>query len=360
MKKTSLSLKAFAVFLTVSFPYMKTYLRDSTSSTISMFLLGYYAFSIIVIGLLIIKHKIYKKNISIILIFLLLSIMASVIAKNGHLLSQLLLAILFLHDEDKKIIKYFTISSIIMFSTTLLLGLVGILETSSIGREFSDVIRSDLGFGHPNRVFLYFLPIVYGSYYLNNNRRLYNIVILIIASVLYYYTNSRTGFYLVILLEVFIGIKNQKKDTMVKKIVPVMLIIMTLITLAMARIYNNGGLREISTLVSGRLYYINYYINNNSLISIFGNNSGGDNLIDNFPVYLLIELGIVLYATYCYIFYKGSKLIKDQKILNIIFAFLLYGLFERFVFTAGINFTIILMLKAILNNKKGIKEGENK
>lgn len=351
MKKNLVNLKMLSVFLTVSFPYIKTYTSLFENNYINVLMYLYFALSIFIIAIQIIRIGILKNKLIPLFLFIIMAILSSIIANNGHLINQILLAILFLYDDDKQMIKYFLVSSVLMFCLTLSLSSFGILESSYRGREFSDTIRTDLGFGHPNRVFLYILPIVFSYYYLYGNKKNFKIITLLISCIMYYFTDSRTGFYLIIFFLLYTSIKNVKLDNLIKRITPFLLPFTTVLTLILTNIYNNGGLRELSYVLSGRLYYINYYIQNNSLVSFFGNNSAGNNLIDNFPIYLMIEMGSIIYIVYCYIFYKGTKLIKDQKIINIIFCFLVYGLFERFVFTAGINFTIIILFKAILNNK---------
>jgi len=82
-------------------------------------------------------------------------------------------------------------------------------------------------------------------------------------------------------------------------------------------------------------------------------------VLDNFYLYLLVELGIVGYIIYSYIYYKSTSLMNNKNYNIILICFLIYGLFETNVIIGSIQFIFPIQMKYLIeNNKKS--EMENK
>ena len=71
------------------------------------------------------------------------------------------MAIVCLDKENKSFIKIFMVSSIVLYILNIVFNFMGILPSNNLVRytERGVITRYDLGFGHPNEVFLFWLPL---------------------------------------------------------------------------------------------------------------------------------------------------------------------------------------------------------
>ena len=66
-------------------------------------------------------------------------------------------------------------------------------------------------------------------------------------------------------------------------------------------------------------------------------------------------LGIVSLIFFMYLLYKGLDIFikkEQKKYIIIVFMFLIYSLAENILLEAGYNFTIILLIKHVMNNNQ--------
>ena len=361
MKKGIINLKAITTFLVVAFSYLRYYDFGSNLfyyKYIDSFFIIFLSLILALLGIQILKAKIPKKKLMTFVFLLLLVLFASLLQRNAHLLIQLLLGLLFLYEDDREFIKYFFYSHIIMFPTTIFFNVFGLTNASTFIRDTNYKIRYSLGFAHPNIIFLYFMPIVFSGIYLYGNSKAFKIFMLVLSFLLYIFSDSRTGLIITVSFILFSSMNKSKIEQITKKIAPYLLPLTFLVTVVVISCYQNGELKFLNQLLSGRLYYVGSYMENNSLLSLTGNYSAGESLIDNFSVFIIIEFGIIVYLTYVYVFYRGLKLIQNKKIVIIAIFFILYGLSGKHLFVSGINFTTVFMFKAMLSDKKKLNRSE--
>ncbi len=343
------------VFLCILLKYLITY--GISKSVLYAFLI----FLIIFLIIDIYKKKIRKNEFIKIIILLSISAYMVILYQDVNFLISLIMAVICIRKDNKNYVKKFLIFSILLYSMTIVLYYIGILESKNLIRLTEDgiVTRYSLGFNHPNEVFLFFIPIALAGYYLYSEKKSFYIIIFIVATILYKLSYSRTG-YIVVLFILLIHILYKMKNVKIgiNKVLPYMFFIFTIISIGVAIIYGNNNSNYISTALSGRPYYWNYYIENGSILSLLGGNSVNGWNLDNLYIYLLVELGIIGYIVYSLIYYKSLKQLKtkkDNKLLLIIFIFMIYGLTEMNVIIGSINFAFAIQLKSIIENKEEIK-----
>ena len=90
------------------------------------------------------------------------------------------------------------------------------------------------------------------------------------------------------------------------------------------------------------------------MFSILGKGINSQYIMDNFYLFLFIELGLIGYLIYFIIYYKSLKILKyDSKLLIVILLFYIYGLTETNVIIGSIQFAFAIQIKSIIiNNKK--------
>lgn len=309
--------------------------------------------------------NIYYKKFTInefnkIILFFSLSTYFVVVYKNANFLISFLLAVICIRRNNKDFIKIFFISSLILYLSTILLSMFGILHSNEMIRIVDGTInkRTSLGFTHPNEVFLYFIPIALCGYYLYGNKFTYYIILIATSSVLYKLSYCRTGYITVLCVVGLNFFKNILIKFKLKNILPYTMVVLTIISIFIAKLYGNDLDNNISNLLSQRPNLWNYYIENGYMLSILGKGIHPDYIMDNFYLFLLVEMGITGYFIYFIIYYKSLKHLRhDIKLLIIILILYIYGLTETNIIIGSIQFVFSLQIKSIIiNNKKINKE----
>lgn len=287
-------------------------------------------------------------------ILFLVALYFTVFYDDANFLISFILAVLCINKKEDSFIKVFFFSSLILYSTTILFNIFGIIKSNDMYRvaENGYKIRYSLGFTHPNEVFLYLLPIVLTGYYLYGKQKKFMIITFIVSLILYNLSYCRTGFAVVIILLILDFLTRKKKEfKYIKKIVPFIFILFTAFSIFLAFRYGNNLTNDISSALNGRPYYWNYYIQHNTLFSLFGNNKVEGYFLDNFYIYMLVQLGLVGYFIYLFIYYKSLSIMNFSKRYSIIILiFLIYGLFEANVIIGSIQFLFAIQLKEIITN----------
>lgn len=355
LKELSISyLDAFIIMSLILFKYLINY-------GIQIKLLYIYLMIICILTLL----NIYDKKFTIqefnkIIIFFIISLYFIIVHRDVNFFISFLLAIVCIRRKNKEFVKVFFISSIILYLSTIILSKVGILHSKEMIRIVNGVTnkRSSLGFTHPNEVFLYFMPIALSGYYLYSNKKFFYIILLCTSTALYKVSYSRTG-YIVIFIIIFLNlIKKILNKYKFEKILPYIMVILTITSIIIAILYGENFDNNISNMLSGRPYYWKYYIDNGHMFSIVGKNISPDYFLDNFFLFLLVELGIIGYLIYLVIYYKSLRNLKrDTNLLLVILVFYIYGLSETNVIIGSIQFAFAIQIKSIIiKNKKILKE----
>lgn len=340
------------IFLGILFKYLLCY---GINQTILYALL---ALICIITIINIYNLKVKKKELIKIMLFLIISIFFVILKRDVNFLISFLFSIIIIRKDDKSFIKVFFFSSLILFTLTIFLSWVGILESNNLVRYKKEIliIRYSLGFEHPNTVFLYFLPLALGGYYLYNNKVSYYILLILSSSILYNLCDSRTGYICtlsIILFHFIVTPKLLKKKTF-QFILNHSILILTIFTILIAVLYGNDKTNLISSMFSGRPYYLNYYIQNGLIFTLLGTNLTKGYVLDNFYIHMLVQLGIIGYLIYYQIYKEGIKKINyEKKIIVILIIFLIYGLLETNVIIGSINFIFPILIKNLIINYKG-------
>lgn len=351
---------AIIIFIMVSFKYLKMY--DLFSE---MLLYGYLAILIIFVIANIYKMELSKKEYLMIVMLLAFAGFTFITNRDVNLLVSIFVALLFLKRDNKEFVKYFIWSSVFMFCTTVILNASGLLDNKSMIRNTEDgrITRHALGFESPNAVFLYFMPIMFAFYYLYGTKKKAIMVFAIFGTTLFYLTNCRTGFILTVLFLIYIVIYKNKMPKNIKKLLPYLFLVFTIITIAITIYYSNTKDDNLDKMLSGRPALWNYYYGQGLHKSITGGNLNEEYILDNFYLHIMVHLGIIAYIFYLLVYYKSSKkLEKDERALNILLFYLLYGLVETNTVLASTNFILVLQFKSLIldTQKKEKKNGARK
>lgn len=304
--------------------------------------------------------NLYEKEWKSIIFFLIISLFFIITQMDVNFYLSVIFTCVIFKKDDKSFIKVFLITSICLFLSTILLNSIGILESNNLVRYKEDemIIRYSLGFEHPNSVFLYFLPIALCSYYIFYNKKIYYVILIIVSSILYGLSDCRTGYICILLIPLFhLFISNKLLNKNIFKfIIKNSILIFTFITIIISIKYGYDQLNTVSSLLSGRPYYLNYYIENKKIFTLFGGNFIEDYVIDNFYLYMLVQLGLFGIYVFYKIYKDGMKyLLTDKKYVVILLVFCIYGLLETNVIIGSINFLFPILIKIIIENygKKG-------
>lgn len=279
---------------------------------------------------------------------------------------DLLLTVLFLKDIPLEMIlkRMFLIQTMFFFST-IILNILKILPARVLLRN--GVIRSSLGFWHPNTPGIILLSLLSLSFILIDNK-LKRISLITFFSVvgagLFTYTNSRSSLLLMIVVLV-IGIANSlfsKSKFYVfnwKFFIPIAFLCFTILSYLMSTWYSKGNilLQKLNILLSYRLS-LGYKFIKEYGISVFGRHiqytstvQGQGNLfsyqywvLDNVYLKILLNYGIVTIMVLVIYFTLVSLCLNKKQLLSwnaYFIVFIILGFSEQSVFNYVYNFFML-------------------
>lgn len=351
-KSLTINYKGILIFLIVLFRYLKMQKVLSNSKSNLIFL------GIILLVLIIIIRRRILRNINFkwLIFSLILAFAQLLFLQDVDILLLIAISIIFSEDKDaiKKIIKYFLISLIIIFISTILLSKLGILNYSTISRVIEGNIRvqrNSLGFKHPNEAYVYFFFISIGMYYFSRKKLSYCIVMLIGTFIMYNITLSRTG--LICSIAFLLLILFYNKNIKINKY---MFIIATVITFLIAVIFGDPN-NTINIMLSNRPFLYNYYITNGYIFNLIGNKIVDGITLDNSFLNLIVGSGLLFYGFYSILYYLSGKLLEnDRKLTQIFIIILIYGCIETHALNIGLNFVLIIQMYLLLTKNNKLKE----
>ena len=346
------------VFLAILFKYLSMWsylIVGEFKTSLPLFLVIIALFLILISNL-----KVLKKNFKKMLLLGIGGVIITVMTSSIDYAIACLFAIVFSisKDGDKKFVKYFFISSIILFILTILMSVMGILpENNSIRRvDGETLVRANLGFTGMNTVFLCFLPIVLSFFILyekkfEKKKLLVIIITFLISYVLYKATLCRTGFYCsLIMLLLFFFVDNIHNSKIISVLVKYSYIILLIISIGIAIIYGSTYENSVNMILTGRPYYWNYYISNYQL-SLTGIDILNTMPLDNAYLTYLYDYGIICFILFAYITFISQKSISKNKYILLAFlVFAIYGIFEN-NFIYHYNFMLTLQMIYIIGIK---------
>lgn len=336
------------IFACVFFKYLVEYGISKQIMYVYLFIL------IILVVVDILKKGYTQKEWYKILGLFVISLYFVAMYSNANLLLSFMMTLLIVNKNEKNYIKAFFISSISLFLITIILYGLGLKKSYNLIRLDNGVIKTrySIGFNHPNQVFMFLLPIVLSGYILFSKKKSYWILTLISSYILYKISDCRTGFFLIILLVIIHFASAKIKDNTIRNIAKISFILLTLISIFIGVKYGKDWENPITVTLNNRPVYWNYYIKNGNAFTPFGKAHNEDIILDNFYLHLMVELGLIGYIIYCYIYSKSISKINDRKYNIAIICFLIYGLFETGVVIGSIQFIFPIQMKSLIESKK--------
>ncbi|CYV89371.1 hypothetical protein [Streptococcus suis] len=269
--------------------------------------------------------------------------------------------------DINKILKTLLWARGLSFISLLIVNFLGLINSRAIlfYRNGYFIMRSDLGFGHPNLAQSSFSMIVLLFCYLFRNRInfLTCILIAVFNHILYQQTFSRTSYYLTILILIFFYLERIlpeliKKITDYAKYVQFALLVLTVI---LAKCIQLPIIQKLDILFTGRIYYSAISLNYGT--SLFGKPlSAIPILFDNSYSLILYNSGLLMTVLLMYSYYKtaSNHTLRNNKRTLIFFIMLSILLFsESYYANVLFNVTLFFSFKELVWNGVN-EEGKSK
>lgn len=295
----------------------------------------------------------------------------TLISKDTTFIAPLMLAIMTCKKNPQKLFQAFFVSSLLIYGIHYIFFLEGAFESHDMIRITDEGVqtRKALGFGHPNQVLLFFIPILLsGALLIKNNLQKmgYYIVMIMVSYYLYTSTYSRTAFYLIIIF-IFLEVTNFKvlnlsfvQKGFVSGLVRNAFLIFAAISLLMGFLGSNPD-SSFNQLLSGRPYLFHLFLENTKLINLSGSAAIDPNLVpsnfdptlDSMYILLITYYGIIPAGVMAYLFNRNLTIIVQKK-LNLFFYvtmfFLIYGFMESNTLVPSITFIMPFLYITYFNN----------
>lgn len=275
---------------------------------------------------------------------------------DSYFIVPLILGMTLAFSNTKKIQYQFLMASIICFTLHFILYFSGIIQDPIQMIRIKDssvLIRSTLGFNHPNAPFRFFLPIVLLLYLLVSEKKFKWIVMpaLLLQSIyIYQETDSRTAFYLLLLLFIiiFLGVDKIFKYKLPLFISKYMFWLIAGISIIMAIMCGDRN-NAINIVLTDRLYMWRLCFENG--IKLFGGSNLSEGIyIDNSSIFLLVQCGLIPFLIVGCLYSRFIKFLinkRDYKMCVVVLIFLVMSFAENIIFRYSTNFIIILAFKYV-------------
>lgn len=299
----------------------------------------------------------------------LISCVLYVFTREGSILVLILLAISIRDIDDQYVVKSYLIMTLLFVIGCMMLSnlvpYVTQVEESHyrlIGSSY--VMRETFGFANPNSVFLFSLPIYTAYIFLrfDNYNKYDRILLIVMTAFIYFQTMSRTGALTIVGALIFVEILrviDLKRSPVISIGVKLLPILFLIVSLAIGTVFSNTSLFN-KLLASRPLHWHAYISEYGSMFTLFGNKYSEmvklAHPLDSSYIYIFSLLGLVTLVFFFYLLYKGLDIyIKNdkKKYIAAITIFLVYSFAENVLLEAGYNFTIILLIKTIIDNDSG-------
>ncbi|CDB16986.1 putative uncharacterized protein [Clostridium sp. CAG:221] len=319
------------------------------------------AFIMLLIKLVITKYT--KKEIIICIVLIAIGIMSCLSSgREGVLLT--IITIIGLKKIPYRRVLYlaFIIRSFI-FTALITLSLSGIIENVTINhwRDGVGIVsRYGLGYEHPNLLHtnLFILIILFIYIFYEKLNVICYISILVINWIIYSFSVSRTGLFAIILAVLITALLKRKLISkkifysICKMVIPLCVLFTILTSLGYDKF---NIIKNLDRLLSGRIYYSSYFLQNYKWNGFGRSLSGDKNLLDNGYVVLIINYGIIIFGLYIFGYYKIIKKFivhnMDKELLMIIL-FSIYGITEGYIPNIFMNLSLIFLSGVIFIENK--------
>lgn len=226
------------------------------------------------------------------------------------------------------------------------------------GEIYNKRLRSDMGFGNPNRVGLLIYSLIINAYLLFTKRKLTTIMFIVVFVSMYVYTltNSRTFLFSIgAFILSYLGLKFPSmrnfflKSRMLLFYVPLIFLIL-LFYLVKTGYYSIS----VEVITSGRLGLFEDLISHCSLQDyLIGTNMINDKTIDNSYLHLLFSAGVLGFVPMEYLWFKLLKDLNKTSIYTypILLSIIIYGFGESLwvvILCYGNMIIWIMMIKNLI------------
>lgn len=325
---------------------------------------------VLLILCILIQSRFYKiKTVLFIALVLMICLYSYTITNNSNIMILFFFIFSMRNIDFDKFIKLDIKFKIIFLMFNIIFIYLGVLK-NVISYRSDGTIRQALGFSSPNSFGGIVMSICFEWVYLkrkNLNSMVYVYLFLLIAVILIdVLSNSKTSEICIVLFMLILFV--YKKNIYLKKLIPYMPILLTVISIILVYLYGkqNAMAIKLNEILTTRLecaynFFELYDVN------LFGNKFissdvwlGYINTLDNGYLYLILNQGILLYVFVIYINIRLFKLaIKndDRFLLSILIVFLFYAFMERTAYFVIYNVFLLYAKDLFYNN--GIEKDNN-
>lgn len=263
--------------------------------------------------------------------------------------------------ETNGALKEFLILNIVFFIGTIVLCKIGILydDVYYFSRPGQILARHSYGFGHPNQLYLrFFIISTIILCFSEKKHKIKTALIFIISLVLYNLSNSRAGFYCVVLLlaiTTILDFTGNKANQLVSTImVGVYFVVVSIPVIFL--FLDNQLVWKIDQIMTGRISLANKVINSYSLSPFGLNKQIADRyVVDNSYMYILIHYGIFFYILYVAVMGYVVYILYRRKMKYEMLAMLMvhiYAMVECILINPIFNFCILFVGAIIMDSRK--------
>lgn len=303
-------------------------------------------------------------EIIVTLVTLILFIIIKLIAGVSPLLDLLFLIVAIKEVPLKKILKVYLSTQVISFTFILMLNYFGVIPARYVIR--GGVMRSSLGFWHPNTAGLMLLSILLLLLYFTKGfKKLLSLVVInIINAIMFISTDSRTSLYLIIittLITVVTMFLPIKKSFFLKSkwVVPILFMMITIVSVLLSVLYTQGNsiAIQISIMLTNRISIGSRFLSEYG-ISLFGQKVEYNSpnylnqvvigfeyrVLDNMYLKYIINYGLVsLVSLIGYLILISKKLSESELFFwnTYVPIFLFLGFTEQGAFNYAVNFFML-------------------
>lgn len=287
-------------------------------------------------------------------------VLFTAIAKDPNFILPVFAAILIPPNSRRLLIRTYVITSSFFLGLCIIASRFGFLQDITTQRgEDTSILRHSFGFVSPNTVFMFYIPIIMGLYYLSNSMIMSFVsisVILITVIPLYYFTQARSGLIITVLLLCFWFSPRLIVNSQISRVMlPLAFPILTLVSIVIAYLPSLGRLTSAVSILTGRPLIWHQYlqdgvkwfnfsgeqvIQENDSLSAFGTS------LDNCYLYTLVQIGIACSIFLSIVYYLLVKQLQkdfEYKLLFIALLFFLYGFSETNSIVPEINWILLLL-----------------
>lgn len=315
----------------------------------------------------ILNEKYTKREMLILGSLFIIALACFLIGKETTLLFTALVLISLKGVNISKAIKMMFWIKLITLLMIVIMTVSGLINdnTLEMWRNEETIIRHSLVYGHPNTLHLNFAIIAFlwiFAYY--DKLNIMSVAIIeVINYLVYLQTYSRTGFILTAIFVLFSLMYryNSKVRMIIMNNTTKVFLLVLLLTLLTGLLYKKTNiLGSIDRLLTGRLYYNNYFLTH-VFPPIVGKAEYEGLMIDNGYISLLYNGGILCFVWFLYVMKKMGQTVKNKRLEKealLLLTFEFYSLTESFYMNTIMNVSLLFVTYFIFSiPEKNLKKG---